>query len=157
PASKPLWNVPYLRNPFFVGRESVFQSLRRGLVPGGRTTALTQAISGLGGIGKTRVAVEYAHRYSQYYEAILWLQADSWEILTASCLHLATEILGLPEQQEAQRQVEAVKRWLQTHHGWLLILDNVENPQQILPSFLPSKHQGSVLITTRMRHVGVLA
>ncbi len=127
------------------------------LVPGAKTTALTQAIGGLGGIGKTQVAVEYAHRYASSYEAVLWLQADSWETLTSACLQLATEVLGLPEQQEAEKQVEEVKRWLQKHRGWLLILDNVEKLQEILSAFLPSKHQGSVLITTRMRDVGTLA
>ena len=155
PGAWPLfWNVPYPRNPFFVGRSAVLQALRRDLVPGGTTTALTQAIGGLGGIGKTQVAVEYAHRYASFYEAVLWLPADSWETLTAACLHLATEVLGLPEQQEAEKQVEEVKRWLQKRRGWLLILDNVEKPQEILSAFVPSKHQGSVLITTRMREAG---
>src|SRR5260370_18227624 len=149
----PIWMVPSPRNPFFVGREAVFQSLRKALVPRGRTTV----ISGLGGIGKTQVAIEYAHRYAQNYEAVLWLQADSWETLTSACLQLATKVLGLPEQQDAQRQVEAVKHWLQTHRKWLLILDNIEMPQEILPGFLPIKHQGSVLITTRMRNVEPLA
>jgi tetratricopeptide (TPR) repeat protein/transcriptional regulator with XRE-family HTH domain len=152
-----VWNVPHHRKPFFVGREGLLQSLRKDLVPGGRTTALTQAISGLGGIGKTQVAVEYAHRCAHDYEAVLWLQADSWQILTVECLRLAIEDLGLPEQQEADKQVEEVKRWLQTHRRWLLILDNVEEPQEILPRFLPTKHQGSVLVTTRRRDVESLA
>src|SRR6266567_2247270 len=152
-----VWNVPHHRKPFFVGREVLLQALRKDLVPGGRTTALTQAISGLGGVGKTQVAVEYAHRYAQDYEAVLWLQADSWETLTAECLRLATKDLGLPEQQEAEKQVEEVKRWLQTHRRWLLILDNLEEPREVLPRFLPTKHQGSVLITTRRRDVEALA
>src|SRR5262249_403052 len=142
---------------FFVGREAVFQSLRNDLALEGKATALTQAIGGLGGIGKTQVAVEYAYRYAHYYEAVLWLPADSWEILTAACLQLAVKELGLPEQQEAERQIEEVKRWLQNHRRWLLILDNVENPQEILSKFLPTNHHGSVLITTRMREVGPLA
>jgi tetratricopeptide (TPR) repeat protein len=151
------WNVPYPRNPYFVGREMILQSLRQALVPGAKATALTQAISGLGGIGKTQVAIEYAHRYGEYYEAVLWIAADSLEVATAAYLHLATQVLGLPEQQEAEHQITEVKRWLQKRHGWLLIFDNVEDPQGILSTFIPSKHQGSVLITTRMRDVGSLA
>jgi len=151
------WNVPYLRNPYFVGREAVLQSLRQTLVPGAKSTALTQSIGGLGGIGKTQVAVEYAHRYGEHYEAVLWISADSQEIATAAYLQLATQVLGLPEQQEAEQQIAEVKRWLQKRHGWLLILDNVEDPQAILSTFVPSKHQGSVLITTRRRDVGALA
>jgi hypothetical protein len=126
---------------FFTGRDDVFQSLRQLLVPGS-AMALTQAISGLGGIGKTHTAIEYAYRYHQYYEAVLWLQADSWEILISACMKLADE-LGLPEQKEADEVVAEVQRWLRKHRHWLLILDNVENPQEILLKFVPTGHQGS--------------
>ena len=151
------WNVPYQRNPYFVGRETVLQLLRETLVPGAKTTALTQSINGLGGIGKTQVAIEYAHRYGEHYEAVLWIQADSQEVAIAAYLRVATEVLGLPEQQEAYQQIAEIKRWLQKRHGWLLIFDNVEDPQSILSTFVPSKHQGSVLITTRRRDIGTLA
>jgi transcriptional regulator with XRE-family HTH domain len=151
------WNVPYPRNPYFIGRESALQSLRQILVPGAKTTALTQSISGLGGIGKTQVAIEFAHRYGEHYEAVLWIPADSQEVATAAWLQLATQVLGLPELQESEQQISEVKRWLQKRHGWLLIFDNVEDPQTILSTFVLSKHQGSVLITTRRRDVGTLA
>jgi transcriptional regulator with XRE-family HTH domain len=151
------WNVPYQRNPYFIGREEILQSLRQTLVSGVKTTAQTQSISGLGGIGKTQVAIEYAHRYGEHYEAVLWIPADSLEVATAAWLQVATQILGLPEQQEAEQQIVQVKRWLQKRHGWLLIFDNVEDPEAILSTFTPSKHQGSVLITTRRRDVRTLA
>ena len=151
------WNVPYQHNPYFVGRETILQSLRQRLIPGEKATALTQSISGLGGIGKTQTAVEYAHRYGEQYEAVLWIQADSQEVAMVGLLRLATEVLGLPEQQEAEQQIAAVMRWLQKRHNWLLIFDNVEDPQAILSTFVPSKHQGSVLITTRRRDAGTLA
>jgi DNA-binding XRE family transcriptional regulator len=143
-----LWLVPYQHDPFFTGRENVLHSLRQLLVP----AALTQALSGLGGIGKTHTAVEYAYRFHQYYEAVLWLQADSWEMLLSECLKLADE-LGIPDQEEANKTVEEVRRWLRKPRRWLLILDNVEDPQEILSKLLPTKHQGSVLITTRVRDV----
>src|SRR6266566_9135553 len=65
-----VWTVPQQQDMFFTGRDEVFRSLRALLVPGS-TTALTQAISGLGGIGKTHTAVEYAYRYHSDYEAVL--------------------------------------------------------------------------------------
>jgi tetratricopeptide (TPR) repeat protein len=151
------WNVPYQHNPYFVGRETILQSLRQRLIPGEKATTLTQSISGLGGIGKTQIAVEYAHRYGEQYEAVLWIQADSQEVAMVGLLRLATEVLVLPEQQEAEQQIAAVMRWLQKRHDWLLIFDNVEDPQAILSTFVPSKHQGSVLITTRRRDAGTLA
>src|SRR5581483_12524709 len=82
-----IWAVPQERDMFFTGREMTFQALRESLMPG-CTAALTQAISGLGGVGKTHTAVEYIYRFHQDYEAVLWLQADSWEVLTSACMKL---------------------------------------------------------------------
>ncbi|GHO98815.1 tetratricopeptide repeat protein [Reticulibacter mediterranei] len=157
PSFSPLWHVPHPRNPYFVGRDDVLETLHQRLVPGEKATAITQSISGLGGIGKTQLALEYAHRYTQDYTSVLWVPADSLETTTASWLQIATQVLGLPEQQEADKQIAVVKRWLQTHIGWLLIFDNVEDPHDILSTFVPSKHHGSVLMTTRRRDVGALA
>jgi|GEM_PF-269931 len=150
-----VWTVPQQRDMFFTGRDEVFRSLRELLIPGS-TTALTQAISGLGGIGKTHTAVEYAYRFHGDYEAVLWLQADSWETLVSACVQLADE-LALPEQQEADQVVAEVQHWLRKHHSWLLILDNVEHPQEVLSRFVPTQHHGSVLLTTRVHDVEPLA
>ncbi len=150
-----VWTVPQQRDMFFTGRDEVFRSLRELLIPGS-TTALTQAISGLGGIGKTHTAVEYAYRFHSDYEAVLWLQADSWETLVSACVQLADE-LALPEQKEADQVIAEVQRWLRKHRSWLLILDNVEHPQEILSTFVPTQHHGSILLTTRVHDVEPLA
>src|SRR5947209_18410681 len=90
-----IWMTPQQRDMFFTGRDEIFQSLHELLVPGS-TTALTQAISGLGGIGKTHTAVEYAYRFHGDYEAVLGLQSDSWETLISACVPLPDE-LAIPE------------------------------------------------------------
>ena len=150
-----LWIMPYQRDPFFVGREEELQSLRSLLLPG-NTATLTQAISGLGGIGKTHMSIEYVYRFQKEYEAVLWLQADSREILVAECRRLAPE-LGIREREKTDQIVQDVQRWLREHHRWLLILDNAENPEEIIREFVPTNHRGSVLVTTRVQHVEPLA
>src|SRR2546423_8908509 len=76
------WNIPFSHNPFFMGRDDLLLRLRQQLTTQG-TTALTQtqAISGLGGIGKTQMAVEYAYRYRPVYPFVFWIRAESRELL----------------------------------------------------------------------------
>jgi tetratricopeptide (TPR) repeat protein len=150
-----LWNVPFARNPFFLGREDLLTQLHSQL-QNLHAAALSQkqAISGLGGVGKTQLAVEYAYRYQDAYQAVLWVHAETAETLNASCTELAT-LLKLPEQhaQEQSRIVQAVKIWLQTHNGWLLILDNADEPEMLAP-FLPSRLGGQIVMTTRASALG---
>src|SRR5579871_1528737 len=104
--------VPFPRNEFFTGREAVLDALQQALRTG-NATALTQAISGLGGIGKTQTAIEYAYRFGQEYTAVLWLRAESQADVLQSLVSLAGH-LGLPEAQDSNTEVvvAAVLRWL---------------------------------------------
>src|SRR2546421_3509116 len=115
----PAWNVPLRRNPFFTGREPVFTQIHR-LLLAGKAAALSQppAISRLGGIGKTQTAVEYAYRYRDEYQFVLWMQANTSEALLANFVALA-RVLDLPEKdaQEQQITVQALKRWLESYNG----------------------------------------
>src|SRR5947209_8364897 len=150
------WNVPYHHNTFFTGREDVLAHLHNTFTKG-QPVPLIQAISGLGGIGKTQIAIEYAYRHREEYKAILWAKADTREILAADFVSIA-ELLNLPEKnaQGQKRIVNAVKQWLQTNTKWLLILDNAEDFAMIR-EYLPSVGSGHILLTTRTRVTGRVA
>ena len=153
-----VWHVPFRRNPFFTGREQLLANLHENLIHSG-TTALTQAqaISGLGGIGKTQTAVEYAYRYREEYQAILWVTAATQNTLTADFVTLAATI-ELPQKNEQDQNitVAAVKRWFEEHVNWLLILDNADD-LQVVEEFLPTGGKGHILLTTRAHAPGALA
>jgi tetratricopeptide (TPR) repeat protein len=152
------WMVPYPRNPQFTGREDVLTQLETALLQS-NAAALTQpqAIRGLGGIGKTQTAVEYAYRHRNAYSAVFWVKAELREELMTGFGEIA-KILQLP-QQDAQDQsliVAAVKDWFKTHERWLLIVDNADD-LKVVQEFLPSSAQGHVLLTTRAAATGQIA
>ena len=153
-----IWNVPARRNPLFTGREDVLEALAKALHTTEYENAVgltqIQAISGLGGIGKTQIAIEYAYRYRNDYRAVLWVRAETREIFLADLVALA-EPLNMPEksEHEQQRVLEAVKRWLCSYDRWLLILDNVEDAT-LITDILPSECKGHVLLTTRSQATG---
>lgn len=161
---KSIWRVPYMHNAYFTGRERVLTYLHARLggpalsKPERLPVAVSQAraISGLGGIGKTQTAVEYAHRFEHEYDLVVLVHASSREVLVAELAGLAP-LLGLPTYAETDqnRLAEAVKRWLETRKKqvWLLIFDNVEDIL-LVKEFLPEKGNGAVLLTTRLQAVG---
>ena len=154
-----VWNVPYNRNPLFTGREEILTQVHLALISEDQPLALTQpqAISGLGGIGKTQTAVEYAYRYRDHYEAVFWARADTPELLSSDYLLLAA-LLTLPQRNEQDQSlvVKAVLNWFDTHGGWLLILDNADDLEMV-NAFIPSAGKGHVLLTTRAHSTGTTA
>ncbi len=151
-------NIPYARNLYFTGRTEVLQHLYETLLTAS-TAALTQpqAISGLGGIGKTQTAVEYAHRYRDHYQLVLWARADSRELLISDFVSIAN-LLNLPgkNDEDQNRVVQVVKHWLEDNTQWLLILDNADD-LEMTSEFLPSAGRGHTLLTTRAQALGTIA
>jgi transcriptional regulator with XRE-family HTH domain len=150
-ALAPHWCVPHQRNPFFTGRDEVLQEIHARLqndVP--RATGLSCCLlSGAGGIGKTQTVLEYAYRHLYDYNAIFWVNVSTSETLITSCTAIAEQLPYMKHFARNQSQlVAAVKQWLCEHRGWLLILDNVEDPA-LIQDFLTMVRNGSLLLTSR--------
>ncbi len=150
-----LWNVPYERNPFFTGREGLLQTLCDSLAQR-QAGAMGQAISGLGGIGKTQMVVEYAWRFRRQYTAVFWVRAETVAQARSDFAEIA-RLLDLPESRGSDlgATVAAVRRWLGIHEGWLLLLDNADTPD-LLSALLPRTPRGDVLLTSRAQTFGSL-
>lgn len=150
-----IWNVPHNENPLFTGREQLLHQLRDTLLSQD-AVVVTQTLSGLGGIGKTQLAVKYCYDYRQEYKAVLWARADPPELLVSDLLDIA-KLLKLPECRfkEQQSILNGLRRWMREQSRWLLIIDNIENID-VLKDILPPARRGHVLITTRTQITGIL-
>lgn len=141
-----IWSVPYRRNPAFTGRDDILQRVRDLWRSNGAASVC--ALTGMGGMGKTQTAIEYAYRYRAEYQAVVWVRAETPEGLQLDLAALAS-VFGLEQEgHNQQRNYDAVKGWLETHEGWLLILDNVEELAAI-DALLPLNGKGHMLITSR--------
>lgn len=144
-------NLP-ARNAAFSGRDELLGELRGRLHQEGSAVAVVpaQALYGLGGVGKTQLALEYAHRYQADYNLIWWIEAEAPGAIPAGLATLAPR-LGLvddPNQVADQEQLAAaVLEALRRRSRWLLVFDNVPDRQQLKP-YLP-QGDGQVLITSR--------
>jgi tetratricopeptide (TPR) repeat protein/CO dehydrogenase nickel-insertion accessory protein CooC1 len=146
-AIPPIWNVPP-RNADFTGRGATLELLRDKLAGGGRAVVVAQALYGLGGVGKTQLALEYAHRFMADYDLVWWVPSERAEETNAALADLARKMglkTGDNVAEAAEAALEELRRDSSPH--WLLIFDNADDPKQLEP-FLPTG-SGHVLITSR--------
>jgi hypothetical protein len=156
----------------FVAREAELAEIHRAL--SGDDSRRTVVLHGLGGIGKTQLAIAYAKRHKGSYTAMFWLNSKDEDSLKQSFAKIAKQILrehpsasrlsaiditGKPDQV-----VEAVKVWLSLpkNSRWLVVYDNYDNPEFPgnmdlgafdIRKYLPEAYQGSIIITTRSAEV----
>jgi tetratricopeptide (TPR) repeat protein len=112
-------------------------------------------IRGLGGVGKTRLALEYAWRHQHEFSALLFVPALTADDLASNLALLCSpEALALPEYQLPAKEDQrgAVIRWLKTHDDWLLVFDNVDTLEAVaaVRELMPGLSRGRVLITSRI-------
>jgi len=156
-------NIPPSIGARFVGRDAELQALHDALqAPGGQDVALSShALHGMGGYGKTRLVVEYAHRFGDAYSCVLLLNAESPQSLDADlaalCERHRLDLGGPHELPKAQDdRVDMAKRWLVHHTGWLLIADNADTTDaaRAVAQLVRDCPQGQVLVTTRLADWG---
>ncbi|MFD6333496.1 tetratricopeptide repeat protein [Streptomyces niveus] len=131
-------------------------SLEQALQPRNERTAtqvVTQAMSGLGGVGKTTLALHYAHSHRLNYTIVWWINAETPETITDSLAQLTTRVNPGTDTGTAAGDALAqwALAWLDTHPGWLLVFDNATHPDHLAP-YLARLTNGSHLITSRLTH-----
>lgn len=110
---------------------------------------------GLGGVGKTQHAVQYAHEQRNRYRQILWASAESEQILRdalAALAELPEFALSVETGFASVEKIRALRRWFENTEDWLLILDNADSPEaaRAVERLLPPAHSGYVIITARV-------
>ena len=160
-------NVPAIDE--FIGHDGDLDQLWRSLQPQNSNMRKVVILHGLGGIGKTQLAIRFARIHKYDFTAIFWLNGKDRETLIRSLVAIAPT---LPEAQipsvaigntedsnELERRAEKVLRWLATEGNsrWLLIFDNVDQYPEIendnaydVSEFFPPADHGSIIITTRL-------
>ena len=133
----PVWNVP-ARNADFTGRGATLELLRDKLAGGGRAVVVAQALYGLGGVGKTQVALEYAHRFMADYDLVWWVPSERADEISVALADLARKMglkVGDNVAEAAEAALEELRR--DTTPRWLLVFDNADDPKQLEP-YLPT-------------------
>ncbi|MGK5532000.1 FxSxx-COOH system tetratricopeptide repeat protein [Streptomyces sp. URMC 129] len=140
----PVWNVPR-RNTAFTGRDGMLIQVRTALTD--RSRVAVTALRGRGGVGKTQLAIEYAHRFAGEYDFAWWVASEAPGLIPGQLAALAAEIGAADADAPVEKALAALGRELRARDRWLLIFDNAEDPAALVP-YLPDT-TGHVVITSR--------
>jgi hypothetical protein len=153
PGSLPrVWNLP-ARNRAFTGRGELLVAVRERLLAG--DTAVVQALQGMGGVGKTQLAAEYAYRFAGAYDLAWWVNAERAGLIGAQFAALGTALGCLQPGADAEAVKATVLGELRERERWLLVFDNAQSPDDVT-GWLPGGG-GHVLITSRERNWAEIA
>jgi len=143
----PVWRAPSERNPVFTGRDEELKQIRESF-RSPDPPPLIVAITGLGGVGKTALAVDYAHRESAHYKVVWWVRAQSRETIIADLALLAEQLEIADQGEELFQRAEAAHKWLAERDAWLLLVDDASDPA-IARLAIPPGGDGRVIVTSQ--------
>jgi hypothetical protein len=141
------------RNVNFTGRVDLLRELERRLVRGGTAAVLPETLHGMGGVGKSHLAIEYAYRNRANFDLIWWVPAERSVKIVNSLVELGQR-LGLEGGAESNVAVQQVLDALRSGNhpkvptNWLLIFDNADSPDAV-QEYLPTGGSGRILVTSR--------
>ncbi|MEU6148165.1 FxSxx-COOH system tetratricopeptide repeat protein [Streptomyces sp. NPDC047081] len=139
-------NLPAPPSPVFVGREDDLALLDAAMGTG--SGVITQVVHGLGGVGKSTLALHYAHAHRDRYNPLWWIPSDTAEGTTLALAGLTTALNPAAFALTTEQSAAWARDWLRTHAGWLLIHDNAAEPGALAP-LIGALTGGSHLITSR--------
>ncbi|XUL91742.1 FxSxx-COOH system tetratricopeptide repeat protein [Streptomyces galilaeus] len=150
-----LVNVP-LRNTSFVGRAELLQTVEDQLAEQDTAAVLPHALHGMGGVGKSQLALEYVYRHQQDYKVICWIPAERESLILTGLANLAARLglgqdsAGAPAANTAVPAVlEALGRGA-PYDNWLLVFDNAESVD-VVRGYFPTNGPGKIIVTSRNR------
>jgi tetratricopeptide (TPR) repeat protein len=153
PQQVPIYNLPYISNDFFTDRDAILATISSFFATRSRRT-LVFALNGLGGVGKTHIALEYSYRSSHDYQSVFWLNASSRTMLGTEIRTLARQLpLSHKDWEDEAELFDTIKLWLQGQSNWLLVLDQLQD-MTLLDLIVPLYSSGHVLLTTRIQATG---
>lgn len=153
----PPFFVPYrAKGEQVIGREDAILAVREQLTKGRRTAiGQTAVFQGLGGLGKTQLAVEYAYRYrNEYPNGVIWLNAD--QNIDAQLTELAEKARWIAPESEHKYKLDVARQRLRTYSDCLIIFDNLED-RRAIESYLPEPQvEPHILVTSRVDQAGFM-
>ena len=160
---RPYYEVPIVWSDDFTGRVEIMETLGTQLCQTNRHSRV--ALVGLGGVGKTRIALQFADQLKGYKEvSVFWMHASNLERLKMSCSNIAKTVNLIGWDDPKVDIFQLVKDWFEKGNSgkWLLVIDNADDMEMFYGSgqsksarYFPRSNHGSILMTTRYRKIGL--